>query len=200
MLWLMNLVAFSVQLAVLVVAGAIVMTALRVDAPARVAALLADALRVALLWPLYQLWEGPTRCRAPRATAVVGGLRTFPERRRRRLRYRRADHDRRRHDCRVRRAHQAWLARDRADQAARDRCRGRIRRRPRGRSRRRCNMSWALGRHAILRRRPESCDDRVSASGRAAARLCSRARTGRTARRPLSRAHSCAATRLDRQR
>ena len=58
--WLMNLVAFSAQLAVLVVAGAIVMTALRVDAPRASLRFWQTLFVSALLWPLYQLWEGPT--------------------------------------------------------------------------------------------------------------------------------------------
>ncbi len=129
--WLMNLVAFSAQLAVLVVAGAIVMTALRVDAPRASLRFWQTLFVSALLWPLYQLWEGPTVA-APIARPLSWTVSApFPNDRRRRLRYRRADHDRRRHDCRLRRAHQAWLARDRAHQAARDRCLGRIRRRPR---------------------------------------------------------------------
>ena len=58
--WLMNLVAFSAQLAVLVGAGAIVMTALRVDAPRASLRFWQTLFVSALLWPLYQLWEGPT--------------------------------------------------------------------------------------------------------------------------------------------
>ena len=56
---LMNLVAFSAQLAVLVGAGAIVMTALRVDAPRASLRFWQTLFVSALLWPLYQLWEGP---------------------------------------------------------------------------------------------------------------------------------------------
>jgi TonB family protein len=58
--WLMNLVAFSAQLAVLVGAGAIVMAALRVDAPRASLRFWQTLFVSALLWPLYQLWEGPT--------------------------------------------------------------------------------------------------------------------------------------------
>ena len=119
--WLMNLVAFSAQLAVLVGIAAIVMTTLRVDAPRASLRFWQTLFVSALLWPLYQLWEGPALA-APIArplswtvSALSPNVGTIVPA----IDVRIADH--RRHDYRPRRAHQAWLARDRAHQAALDR-------------------------------------------------------------------------------
>ena len=91
--WLMNLVAFSAQLAVIVGAGAIVMTALRVDAP-RASLRFWQMLFVStLLWPLYQIWEGPTIVAASVARPLSWTVSApSPNVRRRRPRYRGADH------------------------------------------------------------------------------------------------------------
>jgi TonB family protein len=56
MLWLSNLLAFSVQLAVLVWAGAVIIYALRVKAPRACLLFWQCLFAASVLWPVYQMW------------------------------------------------------------------------------------------------------------------------------------------------
>ena len=66
---LLNLIAFSAQLAVLVGVGAVVTTVLRVDGPRALLRFWQILFASTLLWPLYQLWDGPT-VGAPVSSAI----------------------------------------------------------------------------------------------------------------------------------
>jgi TonB family protein len=56
MLWLSNLLAYSVQLAVLVGAGAVMLYALRVKAPRACLLFWQCLFAASVLWPVYQMW------------------------------------------------------------------------------------------------------------------------------------------------
>lgn len=70
-LWLSNLAAYSVQLAVLVGTGAIIMAFLRVNVPRATLRFWQVVFASTLLWPGYQLWVNPGSSREVFAGGVL---------------------------------------------------------------------------------------------------------------------------------